>query len=283
MTDKIDLHTHSTASDGAMSPSELAKWAKYNGIKAVALTDHDAIRGLDEFHRVCNEHGIESVSGVEISAEHPKKLHIVGLYIDENNAQLNCKLRELRKMKDERNRKVIRLANENGIDITEEDLLLQDGVEEIGDANRVHIANAMIKRGYAESVDDAFDKYLLKGRSCYIKRVMFSPEESIKMIKDAHGVAILAHASSVAKDYDELYDVVKKLKGCGLDGIECYYNSYSEEFSRMCIDICEKLGLLQSGGSDFHGANKIGVEIGKVSTGYVPYSVLLKIKEQRGL
>jgi len=283
MTDKIDLHTHSTASDGSMTPSEVAKWAKENGLSAVALTDHDAIRGLNEFKAECKKQGIEGISGVEISAEHPKKLHIVGLYIDETDENLVYKLAELRRLKGERNREVVRLANENGMDITVEDLLSQEGIEELGDANRVHISNAMIEKDYAENVDDAFKKYLVKGRSCYVKRVMFSPEESIRIIKDAGGIAIMAHASTVSTDYYELYAEVKRLKEIGLDGIECYYNDYSEEFSKMCIKICDELDLLKSGGSDFHGENKVGVEIGKVSTGYVPYSVLQKIKEQRGL
>lgn len=283
MTDKIDLHTHSTASDGAMSPQEVAGRAKDNGIKAVALTDHDTVRGLDEFRRACDKYGVESISGVELSAEHPKKMHIVGLYIDENDATLNSELAELRRLKGERNRDVIKLANKNGMNITEEDLLSQENVAELGDANRVHIANAMIKKGYAKSIDEAFEKYLIKGKCCYIKRVMFSPEKSIKMIKDAHGIAILAHPSTVTTDYDELCDTVKILKDYGLDGIECYYNNYTDEFCKMCVEICERFNLLKSGGSDFHGKNKKDVEIGKVSTGYIPYDILLKIKEQRGL
>lgn len=280
MIDKIDLHTHSNASDGAMSPSEVARYAKKHGIKAIALTDHDTLRGVREFKRECEKLGIEGISGVEISAEHPNKMHIVGLFVDETDSTLLQKLSDIREKKDARNLEVIRIANENGFDITKEDLLMQDGVREIGDANRVHIASAMVKKGYVKNIDEAFERYLVRGKSCYVKRDMTSPQESIRMIKDAGGIAILAHAQTVTKDYDELFKTVKQLKEYGLDGVECYYNNYSEDFSQKCIGICDELNLLKSGGSDFHGKNKPDVEMGVVSTGYVPYSVLSEIKEK---
>ena len=148
---------------------------------------------------------------------------------------------------------------------------------------RAHIAHAMVKKGYVASVDEAFKKYLSKGMSCYVPRKTYSPKESIEMIKNAGGLAILAHPVYITEDYDKLYSLLKQLKEYGLDGTECLYNCYSEEFSKMCFDICDKLGLVKSGGSDFHGGNKPDVELGKVSGGYVPYEFLLNMKEQRGL
>ena len=285
MTDnlKIDLHTHSAASDGTLAPREVAKKAKEAGLCAIALTDHDTTDGLEEFHKECSKLGIEGISGVEISAKFRTEMHIIGLFIDEKDAEFKEKLKRLRNAREIRNREVLRLLKKNGFDITEDDIISQKEGATLLNTGRAHIARAMVNKGYVESVDEAFTKYLKKGNCCYAERVTYSPKESIAIIKAAGGTAILAHPVYITEDYDELSRLVSELKEYGLDGMECYYNSYTEEFSHMCEEICDKIGLVKSGGSDFHGANKPGIELGTVSTGYVPYSVLRKIKEQRGL
>lgn len=285
MTDnlKIDLHTHSTASDGTFSPREVAQKAKETGLCAVALTDHDTTGGLDEFLSACRELGVEGISGVEISAKFRTEMHIIGLFVNEKDAEFTKKLERLRNAREIRNRKVLGLLKENGFDITEEDIISQKEGATLYNTGRAHIARAMVNKGYVGSVDEAFARYLKKGNSCYAERITYSPKESIAMIKAAGGTAILAHPVYITEDYDELYRLVSELKEYGLDGMECYYNCYTEEFSHMCEVICDKMGLVKSGGSDFHGANKPDIALGAVSTGYVPYSALRRIKEQRGL
>lgn len=283
MTDKIDLHAHSTASDGTLSPAEVARRAKQNGLRAVALTDHDTTDGVSEFLAECERIGIEGIAGVEISAQHDKTMHIVGLFIDESNAMLNDKLAKLRGGREVRNRKMLELLRQHGFDITEEDITSQKDGATMANTGRAHIAKAMVNKGFVKTTSEAFEKYIKRGNSCYVKRLTYSPKESIDMIHAAGGIAILAHPILISEDYDTLLPIVQEMKEYGMDGMECYYNNYTREFSDLCLDICEKLDLLPSGGSDFHGANKPDIELGRVSTGCVPYSVLENIKEKRGL
>lgn len=283
MADKIDLHTHSTASDGTLSPAEVAQRAKANGLKAAALTDHDTTDGVKEFLAECEKIGVEGISGVEISAQHDKTMHIVGLFIDASNEELNEKLKKLRGGREVRNRKMLELLREHGFDITEEDITSQKDGATMANTGRAHIARAMVNKGYVNDTGEAFEKYIKRGNSCYVKRLTYSPKESIDMIHAAGGIAILAHPILISEDYDTLFPVVKEMKEYGMDGMECYYNNYTPEYAKMCRDMCKKLDLLPSGGSDFHGANKPDIELGEVSTGFVPYSVLEKMKEKQGL
>lgn len=170
MIKKIDLHTHSTASDGTFTPSEVAHKAHKTGLSAVALTDHDTINGLAEFKRACGEYGIEGISGVEISAKYEKEMHIVGLFIDENDTELAEKLDELKNAREVRNKKVLELVNGQGMEISVDDILSQKDGATLLNTGRAHIAHAMVKKGYVASVDEAFKKYLGKGMSCYVPR-----------------------------------------------------------------------------------------------------------------
>lgn len=283
MIKKIDLHIHSTASDGTFTPSEVAYEAHKKGLSAVALTDHDTINGLDEFKHACGKCGIEGISGIEISAKYEKEMHIVGLLIDETDKELAEKLDELKNSREFRNKEVLRLINKQGMEITVDDILSQKDGATLLNTGRAHIAYAMLNKGYVASIDEAFAKYLGKGKSCYVSRKTYSPRECIEMIKKACGLAILAHPVYITEDYDKLFNLLRELKEYGLDGMECMYNCYSESFSKMCFEICDKLGLAKSGGSDFHGGNKPNIELGKVSGGYVPYEFLLNMKQQRSL
>ena len=280
MTDnlKIDLHTHSTASDGTFTPTRLAEMAREKNVAAAALTDHDTVDGVQEFLTACAENGVEGIAGVEMSAKYRKEMHIVGLFVDTDDTEFRAKLEELRGMREKRNREMLYLLAKNGFDITETDITSQKDGATMANTGRAHIARAMVEKGYAKSTGDAFAKYLKKGKPCYVERVTYSPEETIQIIKAAHGIAVLAHPVYITMGYDKLYSLMSRLKSYGIDGMECYYNCYTEEFSEMCMDICEKLDLLPSGGSDFHGNNKPTVALGAVSTGTVPYTVLTALK-----
>lgn len=282
MTNKIDLHMHSTASDGTMTPSELARFAAENGLTAAALTDHDTVSGVGEFIAKCEKYGVEGIPGVEISADYDKRMHIVGLFTNYKDEVFIKMLSALSDSRGDRNRRMLELCRKNGMDITEEDLLLQKDGAEMSNIGRPHFANAMVKKGYAKNTNEAFEKYIKRGRPCYAKRRAYSPKECINMIHSAGGVAVLAHPISISHSRSELSDVFKMLRDEGLDAAECYYSEYTKEFSDMCLELCKETGLLPSGGSDFHGANKPGIPIAQVNGGEtVPYSVLEDLKKRR--
>lgn len=278
MTDKIDLHTHSTRSDGTATPAELAHLAYKAGLRAVALTDHDTVDGADEFCAECERLGIEGIRGVEIGTKYKRELHIVGLYahgreFDETIA----KLRDGRRIRNEQ--MLIKLC-EHGFDITEDDIVDKDSGAGMDSVGRVHMANALVKKGYASDRNDAFERLIAKGRPCYVSRFALTPEESIGFIKRCGGAAIWAHPVYAADSEEEIRELATRLKAAGLDGMECYYSRYTDEQTEMCRRIAKETGLLESGGSDYHGGNKPDVEIGVVNGGAVPYELLEKIKER---
>lgn len=279
MKKKIDLHTHSTASDGTLTPGELAALAKEKGLSAVALTDHDTLDGVAVFQEACEALGIEAVTGVEISAKYKTEMHILGLFVSLQDPVFREKLRMLKEARLERNRKVLTLIQRQGMKITEADFFQEGkklGLEHIG---RAHIARALVEKGYASSIQDAFDQYLRKGRCCYAQRHTFSPEESIRMIKEAGGLAVLAHPVYITKEEEELRQLLKQLKSYGLDGVECYYSTYPPSYRDLCLRLSAELGLLPSGGSDFHADNKPDIELGIVCGGdFIDEQILADLK-----
>lgn len=277
ISDKIDLHTHSTASDGTLSPSRLAEYAYEKKLRAVALTDHDTLDGVEEFCDKCRDLGIEPIPGIELSANYECELHILGLFIDINNEELNRKLNELQHSRNTRNAQMLQKLEEYGIHITPDMLRTHKKHATLEDLGRPHIARAMVEQGYVRDMDEAFENYLGHGECCYIDRVTFTPKETIEMIKNAGGKAILAHPIYITEDEDRLFNIVSELKSYGLDGIECYYSTYPEEFTELCLRMCRSLDLLPSGGSDFHGENKADIDLGCVR---VPYKVAVDLKKK---
>lgn len=277
----IDLHTHSTASDGTLSPSQLARYAKEKGISSIALTDHDTIEGIDEFKKECAAIGIEAISGVEISAKYHKEMHILGLFIDENNLEFIEKLRTLKNARYNRNKKLLERINENGFDISVMDVTASSEEKSLRNVGRAHFANVFVKKRYTATVQEAFDKYLSKGKPMYVERTTFSPAESIGFIKKAGGIAVLAHPKYITQDKDELEKLLIELKSYGLDGVESYYSEYTIEFRDVCLELCKKLDLSPTGGSDFHGGNKPHIEIGEVCGGMtIEKNVLDNLKKK---
>lgn len=276
----IDLHMHSTASDGTLTPSELAAAAARKGIRAAALTDHDTVSGVAEFKSACAGYGIEAVSGVEISAKYKTEMHILGLFIDENNEQLVKRLDELKKTRLDRNAQMLELIRKNGMDITAADITGQKDGGQLENTGRAHIARALVEKGYASDIQNAFDLYLSKGKSCYIGRKLFTPEESIRLITDAGGIAVLAHPYYITQDRDELYKVLSWLKEMGLGGVESWYSEYPTEYRDLCIEMCKRLELLPTGGSDFHADNKPHIKIGEACGGLeIPYALFEGLKK----
>lgn len=273
----VDLHVHSNVSDGTLSPLEVVLHAKEKGLYAMALTDHDTIDGLDEAIEVGGLYQVEVVPGIELSADFPNdNLHFVGLCIDYKNRDFLNKLRPLRDARKIRNAKMLAQLRSLGFNITVD--------ENSNITTRAHFAKALYEGGYVTSMKEAFELYLSPGKPGYVKRVTPSPQECIDLIHEAGGVAILAHPTLYNLSMIEIEKLIATLAGHGLDGIEAIYASHTPEEEAYFMDLARKYHLIISGGSDFHGDNKPGLELG---TGYgnlkIPYAVLDKIKIEAGL
>jgi len=295
----IDLHCHSTASDGRLAPEDVVALACQKGLRAVALTDHDTVGGLAAFHKAGLTAGLETLSGVEISATFDKgTMHIVGLFVDPAHAGFLAFLKELADGRKVRNPKIVAKLNELGMPITMDEVEREAGVKDDGpgggaidkSVGRPHIAAVLIQKGYVKDKPEAFDKYLAKGKPCYFSRFTASPGESIRQIHAASGLAILAHPPYLVKEWNtaEIDGIVGGLKAAGLDGIEVHYSTHSPEQTAFIGDLARKYGLLPSGGSDFHGETQGGrsghtVELG-TGMGHnlrIPYEILEGLKRRK--
>ena len=242
----VDLHMHSTASDGSRSPAEVVRAAKRASLAAIALTDHDTVAGLAEAFAVGTELGIRVVNGVELSAvEGDVETHLLGLHLSDT-AVLERGLGELREMRGRRAARIVELLQSQGVQVTLDDVLLQAGAGAIG---RPHVARALVADGWATDVRDAFDRYLGAGRSAYVAKDQLGMREAIEMVHAAGGLAILAHPGAGGTR-----ERIEPLVALGLDGVEVKHPSHSpHDVARLkaCVDA---LGLIPSGGSDWHGA-----------------------------
>ncbi len=262
----IDLHIHSTASDGSFSPSEILNLSLDAGIQAIALTDHDSIDGVREVMKIGVPWPLEFVSGVEISCEPPKdfpnnsSLHILGYGFDLGNSELNSILDKLQKARSDRNPLIIQKLNDIGFDISMEEV---DEISGEGQTGRPHIAQVLLERNFVASFDEAFDKYLGKGKKAYIDKYRVTCKEAIEAINNAGGVSILAHPGILKTNKGfSVEKLVKELKKFGLNGIEAYYTSHTHEQTTFFLDLAEKQELIITGGSDFHGSLNKGINIG---------------------
>ena len=256
----IDLHTHSTASDGKLSPAELMRHAQAVGIDVIALTDHDTLSGLEEASGEAARIGVELIPGVEISAENdPGTLHMLGYFVDPSDAELVETLSWLRGGRDDRNHIILSKLAELGCPLEWDEVASFAGGESMG---RPHIANAMVNRGYVSSFNDAFDRYLGKGAAAYTDRDKMTPEIAIKCIRSAGGLPVLAHPQTLSLSDDELSDLLSRLTSMGLAGVEVYYYSHSEEETALYSSLARKYGLIVTGGSDFHGPGMIETRLG---------------------
>ena len=258
----IDLHVHSTASDGTETPSKLVEMAINTGLSAIALTDHDTVSGVREFLDAGKNSGINVIPGVEISCwDRSKELHIVGLFIDPECESLVNFLEKMREERALRNRLIIHKLQTLGYDISEEEVSVVAGGESIG---RPHIAQVLVEKGFFESIQDVFDTLLKRGKRGYIARNLKRPPEVCRLIHEAGGVAIWAHPVSGQHSGERAY-VKKMLKGlipAGLDGIETFYTTFNRNQSTLLEELAEINGLLRSGGSDFHGTTRPFTKLG---------------------
>ncbi len=257
----IDLHTHSTCSDGTYRPADLVREAKAAGVTHLALTDHDTVEGVAEAARAAREEGIAFLPGVEISAEfQPGTLHILGYGMDAADERLRRSLSEIQRWRRERNPKIVERLRALGLEVTLEEVAARAGGDLVG---RPHFAQTLLDKGYVKSRQEAFDLYLAKGRPAYVDKVRLSAEESIALVRDAGGVAVLAHPLQLKLgDGEALEAFVKSLADRGLQGVECYYRNHTEGEEARFLALAKKYGLLVTGGSDFHGANRPAIRLG---------------------
>lgn len=279
---QIDLHVHSNKSDGTYTPTELVDYALEKGLSAFALTDHDTTAGLTEALAYAKGKPIEVIPGIEFSTEYiGKDVHILGLYINYDAPAFQAKLQAFVDSRINRNIKMCRNLQEAGIDITYDKLCAENPGAVI---TRAHYAAYLTEHGYAKSRAEAFDRYVGDHCRYYVPREKITPAQAVELILQAGGVPILAHPPLYHMGNERLDALVGTLKQAGLMGIEAIYSSYNNQDGRDMLRLAKKYGLLLSGGSDFHGNNKPGLELG---SGYgklfVPYEILGRIKEVAGV
>lgn len=257
----IDLHTHSTFSDGSLTPEELVAEAQKAGLVAIALTDHDTTAGLERFLDACCTTTVRGIPGVEISADfQPGTLHMLGYFVDPNHAPLEESLRWIREGRELRNAQILEKLQRLGLNVTWEEVKSYAGEDVVG---RPHFAQALVARGYVKTKDEAFERFLGKGKPAYADRRRFAPEECIRLIHEAGGSAVLAHPFTLGLMDREIKEFVQRLKANGLDGIEVFYTEHTVEMTRKYAEMAKELKLIATGGSDFHGALAPDVRLGR--------------------
>ncbi|MDE6620987.1 MAG: Cof-type HAD-IIB family hydrolase [Lachnospiraceae bacterium] len=274
----VDLHVHSRCSDGTLTPSELVDYAVKKGLCAVALTDHDTVDGLDEMMEYAKGKPIEVIPGIEYSTEYNNRdVHIVGLFIDHMSPVFLEYLTRFKQSRTDRNHKLCANLRGAGIDITYEALLDAFPGAVI---TRAHYAAFLLDKGYVKSRSEAFERYLGDNTPYFVHREKVTPEEVIDVTLRAGGIPILAHPTLYKLGREQLDVLVRRLKNAGLMGIECCYSTYTPSEEKQMRALAEKFDLLPSGGSDFHGANKPGLDLavgyGKL---FVPDGLLADMKK----
>ena len=270
----VDLHTHTTASDGSYTPTELVKYAKQKGLSAIAITDHDTVAGVEEASMEGEELGIRVIPGAELSTRVDDcDVHMTSLFINCKNKRLIKRLDDMAASRQERNYKMVDKLHEAGFQIERRDL---DALGEGKILARGHIAQILIARGYATELKEALRKYLSKGTPGYVQKEVLSPEECIQLVHDAGGLIFVAHLHQIdPQDPEHCKDVARRLIRMGADGLETQYCEFDDEWRQATEQIAQECGCLRSGGSDFHGAMKKGLDL---ACGYgdlqVPYTFL---------
>jgi predicted metal-dependent phosphoesterase TrpH len=256
---RIDLHCHSTASDGLLTPAALVSYASERGVDAIGLTDHDSTNGVAQAMAVGAELGVTVVPGVELSSEiEGLQAHILGYFIDPDSESLQAEFAWMNRTRRERISRIVQNLNAAGIPISVDDVFAQSGDGTVG---RPHVARVLIANGYAESVSDAFDKFLTRGKPGYAVSEKITPEGAIRAINRAGGVAVLAHPWSTK----DPRGAVARLAPVGLSGLECYYGEYARSVQLELVELANQFDLIPTGGSDFHGPGVKSTDLGAVT------------------
>lgn len=274
----IDLHTHTTASDGTLTPTELVQYALEKKLSAIAVTDHDTTAGLDEAIEAGKKYNLEVIPGIEIATVvDTRDVHLLGLFIDHHSKVMREQVEKMASVRQERNLLMVDKLKENGINIDRSDLDRFKGQS----IARGHIADILIERGYATDLKDALRKYMNPGSLGYVQKKTDEAQAVIDVIHQSGGICIIAHINQIyPENYSATQKVIEKLIGYQVDGIETHYCEYDKTYQERAFAFVQQYNLLESGGSDFHGTRKKNLDLG---IGYgnlnIPYTILEKQKE----
>ena len=269
----VDLHCHSTASDGTLKPADVVALARKNGLTALALTDHDTVAGVEEAASAAHDAGIDFLAGIEISAEfpHPGTMHILGYGVDPQNPALAKLTETLLAGRGNRNPRIVEKLNELGVAVT---MAEWEAEANGGVLGRPHLAAILHRKGYVSSIKQAFDKFLGQGAPAYFDKERLTPQQAIARIGESGGIAVLAHPVQLRLQNDaQLERVVKDLVDLGLAGLEVIHSDHDAALIEKYSALADRHGLVKTGGSDFHGSNKKDIELGKAAGRRIPRAV----------
>lgn len=258
----IDLHSHSTASDGSAEPSALVQLAVEQGLTTLALTDHDTQEGIEEARAATAGTDLELIAGTELSLEYDAGgMHLLVLWLEPGSGPLQSRLATLRQWRNRRNEQIVAALTELGMPMTIDEVTEEAGSGSVG---RPHIAAVMMAKGYVESIEEAFEHWLAAGKPAYWSRPRLRPEEAIQLALESGGVPILAHPHTLnINRAAEMADLLTELSKAGLVGLEAIYSSYRQHERDGYADLARRFGLVPSGGSDYHGSYKPGLDLGR--------------------
>lgn len=269
---EVDLHTHSLRSDGALEPAALVRSAAANGVRVMALSDHDTLSGIAEAQAAGAELGVRVIPATELNTESEwGDVHILGYFLDPADDALEERLRWLRENRGRRIELMVERLRALGYDITVERVL---EIAQGGALGRPHLASALLEKGYVETYDSAFETVIAKDAPAYVARVGLTPLEAVELVRRHGGVPSLAHPGTVVG----LEALLPLLAGSGLAGIEARYDTHTPEFMEYCLGLAEAYDLVPTGGSDFHGRGEHGAEPGGV---YVPIETIAALEQRK--
>jgi len=279
MASRVDLHLHTTVSDGALRPAELVRAAAAAGIQTIAITDHDSVDGVKEAERAATGLSLEVIPGIELSSsQNGEEIHLLGYFLDIDDPHLRAALGRLQEERRAQARAMVARLRELGCSL---DWPRVSAMSEGHSIGRPHIAKALVERGYVASVDEAFSRFLKRGGPAYVEGRKLPPQEAVSMIRAAGGVASLAHPIIVgADDYRlDLERLVPALAEAGLEGLEAYYKGYTSEIRASLLAMAARYRLIPTGGSDFHGGGVVAdAELGAVD---VPLETVERLRAHR--
>jgi predicted metal-dependent phosphoesterase TrpH len=265
-----DLHLHTYFSDGTFSPEQLVEEAKKAGLFCISVTDHDSLSGIEPVKEIAAD-SLEVISGIELSSEiNTSEIHILGYFIDSDSSALNSKIEELSAIRKRRAYDILEKLKGLGVNLDLEEVFK---ISAGGSVSRLHIAKAMLDKGIISHINEAFTRYIGNKGPAYVGTFSLTPQDAIRLIKDAHGIPVLAHP--YISNCDELIPSFVK---AGLRGLEAYYPEHSESVVRYYLKLAERYGLLLTGGSDCHGTTKPNVKVGKIN---IPYELVEKLKQEK--
>jgi len=256
-----DLHLHTRHSDGTFTPEELVAYAAHHGLSAIALTDHDTVEGCAAAARACEAVGIQFITGTELTAEYEDtEVHLLGYFLDTVNERLLAEITKFQTVRQQRIYEMVARINEMGVPLQVESVFALANCQSPG---RPHVARALVKAGLIRNLDEAFDRFLKKGRGAWVPKARMSALDSIELIHQAGGLAVMAHPGLIRTD-----EIIPGLVAAGLDGIECFHTKHSTAMSERYLMLADQHHLLVTGGSDCHGYSKAKPLIGTVKLPY---------------